>query len=524
MAAKKFNAEYGFSVGNDSALIGIVDANANANFVAVAANGNISFTGPNVSLGSVSNLKITGGTSGYVLQTDGTGNLSWSAISTSIISNGTSNVNIPAINGNVNISAAGVANILIVTGTGINVAGTLNTGTGNANVGNLGTAQILASANVTAPQLISNVATGTAPLVVTSTTQVANLSAATAGSATTAGTVTTAAQPNITSVSTSFTNLTFTNAQTISGNNLTITTGSTSNNGTLTGNWTLSSSSKFQSSDSNASNILYGNGVFAAPTSGIVASISNGNSNINIPSANGNINVSVTGNANVVTFTSNAIYRNVYNINGSVYQANTAPSNPQPGDQWYNTFNGILFEYLNDGTTSQWVDIGSLPYPNVASSNAIAVQTNASVLTTAYPTFVSSSTNANYALNTVSGITANLANNAITATTFVGTQGVFSNVTGNTQMALPYRTVTANTSIATTDGLIVANGTITITLPSASTVAGRQFYIKNINNTGGIITVVPTGTDLIDGYSNATISYYNTMFGVISISTGWVIF
>ena len=58
---------------------------------------------------------------------------------------------------------------------------------------------------VNGTQLVSNIATGTAPLVVTSTTQVANLNAATAGtagSATTAGTVTTNAQPNITSVGT----------------------------------------------------------------------------------------------------------------------------------------------------------------------------------------------------------------------------------------------------------------------------------------------------------------------------------
>ena len=41
--------------------------------------GNVSFTGSNVSLGSVSNLHITGGTANYVLKTDGTGNLSWTA-------------------------------------------------------------------------------------------------------------------------------------------------------------------------------------------------------------------------------------------------------------------------------------------------------------------------------------------------------------------------------------------------------------------------------------------------------------
>lgn len=61
----------------------------------------------------------------------------------------------------------------------ITSVGTLTslTVTGNANVGNLGTAQVLASANVTTPQFISNIATGTAPLVVASTTKVANLNA-----------------------------------------------------------------------------------------------------------------------------------------------------------------------------------------------------------------------------------------------------------------------------------------------------------------------------------------------------------
>ena len=37
------------------------------------------YNGSNLSLGSVANLKITGGTNGYVLQTDGTGNLDWAA-------------------------------------------------------------------------------------------------------------------------------------------------------------------------------------------------------------------------------------------------------------------------------------------------------------------------------------------------------------------------------------------------------------------------------------------------------------
>ena len=53
-------------------------------------------------------------------------------ISTSYaIANGTSNISIPAINGNINLSSAGNANIMVVTGTGVNIAGYADLGTGN---------------------------------------------------------------------------------------------------------------------------------------------------------------------------------------------------------------------------------------------------------------------------------------------------------------------------------------------------------------------------------------------------------
>ena len=68
------------SVGTLANLI-IGNATANSTFGngTITATGNISFTGANVSLGSVSNLKITGGTAGYFITTDGAGNLSWGA-------------------------------------------------------------------------------------------------------------------------------------------------------------------------------------------------------------------------------------------------------------------------------------------------------------------------------------------------------------------------------------------------------------------------------------------------------------
>ena len=59
--------------------VGNATANSTFGNGTITASGNISFTGANVSLGDVSNLKITGGTSGYFITTDGAGNLSWGA-------------------------------------------------------------------------------------------------------------------------------------------------------------------------------------------------------------------------------------------------------------------------------------------------------------------------------------------------------------------------------------------------------------------------------------------------------------
>jgi len=50
--------------------------------------------------------------------------------STGALSNGTSNVSIPELNGNVTASVGGNANVFIVTATGANVTGTFNA-TGN---------------------------------------------------------------------------------------------------------------------------------------------------------------------------------------------------------------------------------------------------------------------------------------------------------------------------------------------------------------------------------------------------------
>lgn len=314
----------------------------------------------------------------------------------------------------------------------------LDASTGNANVDNLGTTRVLATANVTAPQLISNIATGTAPFVVTSTTQVANLSVATAG------TVTTAAQPNITSVGT-LTSL---------GVNGTVTAVAfTANTGIFTGNGSaltaLNASNistgtvptaRLASGTANANTYLAGDSTWKTITIPTVSSISNGNSNVNIPSANGNVNISSAGNANVLVITgtgvnvegtlnsinlvtsgnanlttlsvaANAIFANstrltlgtgvglVANgnlgLSGQVLTSNStstfwgnkgaaisnsAPTIANQGDMWWDTDIGTLFVYYDDGISTQWVE--AVPQlliettPNVYQLNGSLVVTN----------------------------------------------------------------------------------------------------------------------------------------------------
>jgi hypothetical protein len=69
--------------------------------------------------------------------------------------------------------------------------------------------------------------------------------------------------------------------------------------------------------DGNASNILFGNGVFSSiPSSSILA---NGTSNVSIPVANGNVNISANGNANIAQFDTNGalfLYPTTSSTNG----------------------------------------------------------------------------------------------------------------------------------------------------------------------------------------------------------------
>jgi hypothetical protein len=168
----------------------------------LVVSGNASFTGPNVSLGAIANLKIAGGSSGFVLSTDGSGNLSWAPTGTA---NTAATVTTAA---QPNITSVGTLTSLTVSGNITTTAGRfIGSGLGLTNVPGANVTGTVA--NATYATTAGSAATATsATTATTATTATSATSAGTASFATNAETsnranvVLGSAQPNITSVGT----------------------------------------------------------------------------------------------------------------------------------------------------------------------------------------------------------------------------------------------------------------------------------------------------------------------------------
>lgn len=76
-------------------------------------------------------------------------------------------------------------------------------------------------------------------------------------------------------------------------------------------------------------------------------------------------------------------------------------------------------------------------------------------------------------------------------------------------------------TVLLTDNVIEANGTFTITLPTAIDIAGYKFTIKNSGI--GVITIEGDGTETIDGaLTNVLASQYDKI-SLVSNGANWII-
>ena len=521
---------------------GNINLNINNNPIIVVNSGGANITGTaNISgNANVGNLGTSGNISAsYFL---GNGSQLTGVVSTggtaNNIANGTSNVNIPLLNGNVTISSAGNANIVVVTGTGANITGTANVtgnanvgnlgtnvaivttgnittinsgliqnstsnitiaaagnvstyiggnttaqfvvtssganipGTanvvGNANVGNLGTTRVLASANVTAPQLISNIAAGTAPFIVTSTTVVPNLYVARA---------------NVGDYSTVITQ----------------TTGifyPTFVNANISGNYVLASNVGISANVANSALIAT---TFVGNLSGNITgggALTNGTSNVSIPAVNGNVNIVSAGNSTLVVTGTGANIIGTANVSGT---ANVGNLNT-PGQLITSQATGTAPIVVSSTTLVPNLYVARA---NVSDYNVITAQTTGIY----YPTFISGNTTGNYTLSANSGISANVANSALIATTFVGNfygnlGGIISN--GNSNLSIPVANGNVTISAVGIANVLVVTGT-GANITGTVNVTGNA----NVNNIGAAIAVLTTAANVPlvqNGNSNIAIT------------------
>jgi hypothetical protein len=242
----------------------------------------------------------------------------------------------------------------------ITSVGTLSsvTVTGNATVGNLITSGNISTGggsggNITGANVISAnyfVGAGNGLSAIAGANVTGQV-----GNALVAGTVYTAAQPNITSVGT-LTTLTVSGTSNFGAvGNVTITGGTTGQVLTTNGSGGLS-----WTTVSGGGGSTYGDSNVATYLPTYTGNLSPGN--LTVPVANLHVSGGSSGQYLKTDGSGTLSWATVSGGSGSSLTytaATTPPGSANVADQWYNTSTGVLYEYVNDGTTSYWVDVQS---------------------------------------------------------------------------------------------------------------------------------------------------------------------
>ena len=160
--------------------------------------------------------------------------------------------------------------------------------------------------------------------------------------------------------------------------------------------------------------------------------------------------------------------------------------------------NGVKYVESSDVVTTSGANINFTTPPTSGSIIDVFGQVSIPALTPSYLTLTG---------GTLSG-TVNVGSNVSITTT-----GVYIN---------NFNTIAANYLLLPTDYIVQANNSLTLTLMAASTVTGKQFYIRNIN-TSDVNIVGNTSSETINGYANIVMQFKNSSLGLISTGSSWII-
>jgi len=537
------------NVGGDLTVIGTANVGDNLNVANTANIGrNLTVAGES-NLNDVGNVIITGGSNLQYLQTDGTGNLSWTTVVVDSFSNGTSNGSIPVANGNINFSVNGNTNILVVTDTGANIIGTANIDgnlrvTGESNLNDVGSVIITGGANgqfletdgtgnlawtTVVVNGFSNgtsngsipvangpinfsvngnsdilVVTGTGANIIGTANIDGNLVVTGESDLNDVGNVIITGGSNLQYLQTDGTgNLRWTEAIAIAVANgtsgLTIPTANgnvlmASGGNTIV---VISPDGANVTGNLSADNANLGNTATANYFIGDgslltgISSISNGNSNVRIES-NGNIALSVSGNANIFTFTGNsAIFDKAVDLSSNLTVAGNALFNSNVSMNAFNITNLADPTVGSDAATKFYVD---------TFASGLSIKQSANAATTAN-------------LNTITGGTAAYNN---------GTSGVGANLTisGGTLTDIDGVTLTANMRLLIKDeanqvwnGVYIYNNNTVITrstdFDTDAEIKSGSFLFVTSGDTLADTAWVQTTDNVVVGTSNVVFSQFS---------------
>jgi hypothetical protein len=97
---------------------------------------------------------------------------------------------------------------------------------------------------------------------------------------------------------------------------------------------------------------------------------------------------------------------------------------------------------------------------------------------------------------------------------------------GSSNGSLTTSTQTSSYTVTSSDTVVFADatsGSVVITLPAASGLAGYRFYIKRIDNAANTVSVARSGSDTIDGLTSLTLDLQYTALAVVSNGSAWYI-
>jgi len=263
-------------------------------------------------------------------------------------------------------------------------------------------------------------------------------------------------------------------------------------------------------------------------------SISNGSSNVNVVSSGGNVTVGIGGTGNVAVFantgayvtgvvsatgniTGNYFLGNYYYANGTpvppgvVYTASTnPPAVPKVTDQWYDTDNDVLYEFISDGTSTYWVDSNTPAFANgivsnVAISGSMVPEANVAFDIGASGAYFRNTYTQNLYTNSRFSA-ANMPLGAVVQTVMSPTLG--GSVTNSTSYAdISYASVTITPSSATNKILILATGTSSFSSLAGYGITADTQLVRSPSISLQIQTVATSGTGGVGASGAVSYSY-----------------